>query len=332
MNKHLEFINGQWCIVDHDTGEYTGSKKVVGKLPNQEEEPEEMFGSLVYIESFTLNTDDRPVYPYKIISPLGLRCINFTPITILYGSNGSGKSTVLNVIANSIGITRKTEGSTNAYFASYVEKCSYQSAAPVLPIDDSSFVRSEDIMDGIMKGRKRYSSAKKLAGYSVERMPEKPGGSTQGMVGDLISNPDGLTSDDRFFLSRCDETRYLEAINSIADTFESNGEVALSRMKEIIMPDSICLLDEPEISLSPVYQRELARMIELFAGKLRTQFIIATHSPFFLSLKEATIYDLDCHPAKVSRWQDLPNMHAYFQLFEQNREQFIEHCNGKDKQ
>lgn len=190
MNKHLEFINGQWCIVDHDTGEYTGSKKVVGKLPNQEEEPEEMFGSLVYIESFTLNTDDRPVYPYKVISPLGLRCINFTPITILYGSNGSGKSTVLNVIANSIGITRKTEGSTNAYFASYVEKCSYQSTAPALPTDDSSFVRSEDIMDGIMKGRKRYSSAKKLAGHSVGRMPEKPGGSTKAMVGNLLSNPE----------------------------------------------------------------------------------------------------------------------------------------------
>ena len=247
-----------------------------------------MFGSLVYIESFTLNTDDRPVYPYKVISPLGLRCINFTPITILYGSNGSGKSTVLNVIANSIGITRKTEGSTNAYFASYVEKCSYQSTAHALPTDDSSFVRSEDIMDGIMKGRKRYSSAKKLAGHSVGRMPEKPGSSTKAMVGNLLSNPDGLTSDDRFFLSRCDETRFLEDINS--------------------------------------------RMIELFAGKLRTQFIIATHSPFFLSLKDATIYDLDSHPAKVSRWQDLPNMHAYFQLFEQNREQFIEHNNGKDKQ
>lgn len=332
MNKHLEFINGQWCVVDHDTGERTGSKKDVGRQPNQEVEPEEMFGSQVYIESFTLNTDERPVYPYKVIFPLGLRCINFTPITILYGSNGSGKSTVLNVIANSIGITRKTEGSTNAYFASYLEKCSYQSAAPVLPIDDSSFVRSEDIMDGIMKGRKRYSSAKKLAGNSVEKMPEKPGGSTMAMVGNLLSNPDGLTSDDRFFLSRCDEARYLESINSIADTFESNGEVALSRMKEIIMPDSICLLDEPEISLSPVYQRELASMIELFAGKLRTQFIIATHSPFFLSLKDATIYDLDSHPAKVSRWQDLPNMHAYFKLFEQNREQFIEHSNGKDKQ
>jgi AAA15 family ATPase/GTPase len=199
-------------------------------------------------------------------------------------------------------------------------------------MDDSSFVRSEDIMDEIMKGRKRYSSAKKLAGHSVGKMPEKPGGSTKGLVGNLLSNPDGLTSNDRFFLSRCDETRYLEGINSIADTFESNGEVAFGRMKEIIMPDSICLLDEPEISLSPVYQRELARMIELFAGKLRTQFIIATHSPFFLSLKDATIYDLDSHPAKVSRWQDLPNMHAYFQLFEQNREQFIEHNNGKDKQ
>ena len=329
MNKHLEFINGQWCIVDHDTGECTGSKKVVGKLPKEELEPEELFGSRVYIESFTLNTDDRPVYPYKVISPLGLRCINFTPITILYGSNGSGKSTILNVIANSIGITRKTEGSTNAYFASYVEKCNYQSTAPVLPMDDSSFVRSEDIMDGIMKGRKRYSSAKKLAGHSVERMPE---GSTKDLTDNLLGNPDALNTDDRFFLSRCAESRYLEDINSIADTFESNGEVALSRMKDIIMPDSLCLLDEPEISLSPVYQRELARMIELFAEKLRTQFIIATHSPFFLSLKNATIYDLDSHPTRVSRWQDLPNMHAYFDLFEQNREQFIEHSNGKDKQ
>jgi predicted ATPase len=36
-------------------------------------------------------------------------------------------------------------------------------------------------------------------------------------------------------------------------------------------------------------------MMELFAGKLRTQFIIATHYPFFLSLKDATIYDLDSH-------------------------------------
>jgi len=44
MNKHLEFINGQWCVVNHDTGEYTGSKKVVGKKPDQEVEPEELFG------------------------------------------------------------------------------------------------------------------------------------------------------------------------------------------------------------------------------------------------------------------------------------------------
>ena len=332
MNKHLEFINGQWCIVDHDTGKCFGNKDIVAHRPVKEQEPEELFGSQVYIESFTLNTDDRPVYPYKVISPMGLRTLSFTPITILYGSNGCGKSTLLNVIANSIGITRKTEGNTNAYFSSYVEKCGYQSGALDLPIDDSSFVRSEDIMDGIMKGRKKYSSAKKMAGSSAMKMPELPGNSTQEKVDKLLSNPDGLSSNDRFFLSRCAESHYIEAVNSIADTFESNGEVALSRMKEVIMPDSLCLLDEPEISLSPVYQKELTRMIELFASNLRTQFIIATHSPFFLSLKNATIYDLDSHPAQVRKWQDLPNMLAYFELFEQNRDQFIVNSNGKDKQ
>ena len=41
------------------------------------------------------------------------------------------------------------------------------------------------------------------------------------MVGNLLSNPDGLTSDDRYFLSRCDETRFLEDINSIAEQYTS---------------------------------------------------------------------------------------------------------------
>ena len=329
MDKHLEFIDGQWCVVDHATGEYTGGKTITSENPSEELVPEELFGSQVYIESFTLNTDARPVYPYKVISPMGLRQIDFAPITILYGSNGCGKSTLLNVIAHNVGMTRKTEGNTNAYFASYVEKCQYQTALFLSVPDDSVFVRSEDIMDGIMKGRRRYSSIKKVAGQPTTNMPESPNGSMEDKLGNLLGNPDELTAGDRFFLSRCSGISRAQAANDVADQFESNGEVALSRMKEVIMPDSLCFLDEPEVSLSPVFQKELANMIEMFAGNLRTQFVIATHSPFFLSMKDARIYDLDSRPAKIKQWQELENMRVYFELFNQNKEQFTISDNGK---
>lgn len=322
MEKHLEYKDGQWCVVNHATGKSTGEKTEIQIKPQEEKRQEERFCSQVYLESFTLNTDVRPVYPYKVISPMGIRQIDFAPITILYGSNGSGKSTLLNVIANRIEIGKKTEGNTNAYFSSYVEKCSYQVSPFFLIPDDSVFVRSEDIMDGIMKGRKRYSSAKKMARKSATSMPDAPEGSTQDKINNLLNNPDKLSSSDRFFLSRCGGISAMEEINGIADMFESNGEIAFSRMQEVIMPDSLCFLDEPEVSLSPIYQKKLANMIEMFATNLRTQFVIATHSPFFLSIKDARIYDLDSHPAQIRQWQDLQNMRVYFELFENNKEQF----------
>ena len=160
---------------------------------------------------------------------------------------------------------------------------------------------------------------KKVAGQPTANMPESPDGSMENKLNNLLGNPDELTDDDRFFLSRCSDICRAQAANDVADLFESNGEVALSRMQAIIMPDSLCFIDEPEVSLSPVFQKELANIIEMFAGNLRTQFVIATHSPFFLSMKDARIYDLDSRPVKISQWQDLPNMRVYFELFESSK-------------
>jgi predicted ATPase len=325
QNKHLEFKNGQRCIVNGATGEESGMKDESEPVRSKpvKEDVEEHFGPRTYLENFTLNTDVREVYPYKVIHTMGLRQITFAPVTIIYGNNASGKSTLLNVIAKRIGMTNKTEGNTNAYFADYVESCNYQTMGMFSIPEGNAFLRSEDIMDGIVKNRRKYASMKKAGLKASKQMPAGEGDAKK--LDNLMNHPDALSSEDRFYISRCKGADAAYEADSIADLFESNGEVALKRIEEIIMPDGLYFLDEPEISLSPVYQKRLADIITLFAGSLRTQFVIATHSPFFLSLKDALIYDLDSHPVTAKKWFQLPNMLAYFNLFEENRDQFIKH-------
>lgn len=76
-----------------------------------------------YLNSFTLATEgdelnflmsfhyklemqcySNNVYPFKLFPFKGLKKLDFEPITIIYGGNGSGKSTILNLIAEKLGL------------------------------------------------------------------------------------------------------------------------------------------------------------------------------------------------------------------------------------
>lgn len=48
------------------------------------------------------------LYPFGILSKRHLECLDFDPVTILYGGNGSGKTTALNVMAEKLGLPRDT--------------------------------------------------------------------------------------------------------------------------------------------------------------------------------------------------------------------------------
>ena len=82
------------------------------------------------------------------------------------------------------------------------------------------------------------------------------------------------------------------------------------------------LLDEPENSLSPDRQIELIEYIENSARFFGCQFIIATHSPFLLSIRGAKIYDLYEKPAKVKKWTELENVMMYYEFFKTHEKDF----------
>ena len=52
------------------------------------------------------------------------------------------------------------------------------------------------------------------------------------------------------------------------------------------------------------------------------QFIIATHSPFLLSMKGAKIYDIDEDTVDIKKWTELGNVRAYFDFFMEHRGEF----------
>lgn len=102
----------------------------------------------------------------------------------------------------------------------------------------------------------------------------------------------------------------------------SNGESALAVFSERIREDALYLLDEPENSLSPERQMELARFLHDSARFYNCQFIIATHSPFLLAMPGARIYDLDSEPIATKRWTELENVRATWEFFQSHKDEF----------
>ena len=65
------------------------------------------------------------VYPFKVLPAMGLRRLELAPVTILCGSNGSGKSTVLNLIAQKLRLNRPAPFNNTPFFDAYTRLCQY---------------------------------------------------------------------------------------------------------------------------------------------------------------------------------------------------------------
>lgn len=66
------------------------------------------------------------LYPYRVLSGHQFEQIDFEPITILYGGNGSGKSTALNIIAEKLKLQRDTLYNRSSFYETYVDSCEFE--------------------------------------------------------------------------------------------------------------------------------------------------------------------------------------------------------------
>ena len=273
---------------------------------------------MIYLENFQFPNEDRRVYPYRLLNMNGIEHLEFAPITILYGNNGSGKSTVLNMIAERLALRNKTLGNTNEYFSSCTRKCTFTLGGEGIP-EDSMLIRSEDIMHYIANIRKRNADIDKVVQGWLEK------GVDREHRGTLDAEMTVRRQFEKVYdVGGGNNSFHAVMVNKLSEKIEeeSNGETAISYFKSRLFADNLYLLDEPENSMAPAFQQELADYICLLAYRLNCQFIIASHSPFMLSIADARIYDLDHNPVRQREWYDLENMKAYYRLFQRYGKKF----------
>jgi len=254
-------------------------------------------------------------YPFKILSRNELETIVFEPVTILYGGNGSGKSTALNVIAEKTGIKRDSIYNKSNFYPDYVNMCEMQLKGDIP--ENSGIITSDDVFDymlnirnlneGIDQKREEIFEEYLDAKYSHFQMKSLADYEELKKVNAARSK-----TQSRFVRS--------ELIDNVRGY--SNGESAFRYFTEKIGDNGLYILDEPENSLSPKRQIELVKFIEDSARFFGCQFIISTHSPFLLSMRDAKIYNLDENPVKVRRWTDLENVRTYYEFFERHKNMF----------
>lgn len=260
-------------------------------------------------------------YPLGIFSKKELTNITFEPITIFYGGNGSGKTTLLNIIASKLNASRKNINDLGNIFDRYVDLTNY--TLNKNDLKEIKIILSDDVFDYLIDTRTINSKVNRRKNDLAEEfLKNKYSDSTSELsVFDQYNNIKNVVDSRRLTESAYIRSRLRN--NTILQ--ESNGETALTYWQNEIQDHAIYLIDEPENSLSAENQLKLKTFIEESARFYNCQFIIASHSPFLLSMKEAKIYDLDSEPASVKKWTELDNVRAYYNFFKENEKEFESH-------
>ena len=273
-------------------------------------------------------------YPWNIFFYHRFEWMNCKDITILYGNNGSGKSTILNLISQSINAQRKNDiykdifyddwGGSHNPFDDFVKTIKIRMAIDEYDQDvEMPTIRQLITSDDIFKKIDDRAKYNRKVEHEIEDAREERL--------DLKYNSQDFRfrgMEDYEKLKSIIEARklsgrkYAAKHSSPKKQMMSNGETALEEFKQMFETGGLYLLDEPENCLSPIFQIELMKIIQDSVRYFDCQFIICTHSPLILSMQNAVIYNLDREPVISEKWNELENVKLYYNFFKSHNDEF----------
>lgn len=213
-----------------------------------------MIPNEVYLRGVEVNPKgvlDWEAFPFNIPAVRGMEGIDFRqPVTILAGENGSGKSTILEGIAELAGmnptggskgmrVDREDDGRAPIAWGMTLRR------GPVREMD-GFFLRAESYWE-VANSIQEYEN--------VEYCPRG----------------------------------FMEANYGGDPHARSHGESFLALVMNRFGPNSLYLLDEPESALSPTRQLSLMLEMERLVGE-NCQFVLATHSPILMAYPGARLF------------------------------------------
>lgn len=193
---------------------------------------------------------ERTAYPFLPLIK-NIHEIEFTaPVTFFIGENGSGKSTILEIIAHKAGFGLEG-GSKNINFST---------------------------VDSTLKG------IEELDNYVTLSWRRKPRNGYFFRAESFFTVANQIDQ-----IAREDASIYAFYGGKSLHA-QSHGESFLSFFKNRLGSEGFFVFDEPEAALSPQRQLTLLSIIHELCKESNIQFIIATHSPIILAYPNAVIY------------------------------------------
>jgi predicted ATPase len=232
------------------------------------------------------NELDFTSYPFSLPLIQNTQSISFKEqVTFFVGENGSGKSTILEAIADKVGFGRGGSKHLGMMSATTDQASDIQALSRSMALSwrikvEGYFFRAETFWD----------IANKLAQISKE-----PGG------GSAFTSYGG------------------QDLHTM-----SHGESFLALFKNRIGSGGIYILDEPEAALSPQRQLSLLSIMHELCKDQKTQFIIATHSPILLAYPNAQILSCDGEHLMPINYEDTEH-YQITRNFLNNPQQYLRH-------
>lgn len=215
-----------------------------------------------------------------------------SPVTILVGENGTGKSTVIESVAIATGLPAvgAARPANDPTLAAQRRLARRMRLTWRRRSHRGFFLRAEDF----------FGFQKQLAQQRAEHEAE-------------LSRIDVELADSSAWARQLAKGPHRSSIGAMEHRYgedpdaRSHGEAFLNLFAQRLAPGGLFLLDEPEAALSPQSQLGFLAMIRdsLDSG---SQFVIATHSPILMAIPGARILSFDDAPVRPIDFESIDSV------------------------